>query len=122
MSTLLMVFHIIIVAALIGVILLQKSEGGALGLGGSGGGGGMGGFMTARGSANLLTRTTGILATLFFVTTLILALTFKGTQRGKSILEDEISKTAAPTAAPAKSPVVPTDPSPSKPDAKKSVK
>lgn len=96
MTTFLMVVHIILVAALIGVILLQKSEGGALGLGG--GGGGMGGFMTARGSANLLTRMTGILATLFFVTTLVLALTFKGSQKGKSILEDETTKPTAPVA------------------------
>jgi preprotein translocase subunit SecG len=57
---------------MVGVILMQKSEGGALGIGG-GGGGGMGGFLTARGAANLLTRTTAILATLFICTSLALA-------------------------------------------------
>jgi preprotein translocase subunit SecG len=87
-----------LVAALIGVILLQKSEGGALGLGGSGGGGGMGGFMTARGSANLLTRTTGILAVLFFLSTIILALMVKGTHKEKSILIEDDSRSAAQSA------------------------
>jgi preprotein translocase subunit SecG len=93
MVTLMMVIHIILVAALIGIILLQKSEGGALGLGGSGGGG-MGGFMTARGSANLLTRATAVLATLFFISTLGLALMVKGTHKGKSILIEDDSQTA----------------------------
>ena len=93
MITFFMVIHIILVAALIGVILLQKSEGGALGLGG-GGGGSMGGFMTARGSANLLTHLTGILASLFFVSTLVLALLVKGSHKEKSILvEDEVAST-----------------------------
>lgn len=95
MVTFLMVIHIILVAALIGIILLQKSEGGALGLGGSGGAGGMGGFMTARGSANLLTRTTGILAALFFISTIVLALMVKGSHKEKSILIEDDSKSAA---------------------------
>ena len=63
MANVLIVAYLLIVLALIAVILLQRSEGGALGIGGGGGG-----FMTARGSANLLTRTTAILATLFFLT------------------------------------------------------
>jgi preprotein translocase subunit SecG len=62
MANVLLVAYLLIVLALIVVILLQRSEGGALGIGGGGGGG----LMTARGSANLLTRTTAILATLFF--------------------------------------------------------
>lgn len=61
MDSVLLVAYLLIVLALIAVILLQRSEGGALGIGGGGGG-----LMTARGSANLLTRTTAILATLFF--------------------------------------------------------
>lgn len=61
MANVLLVAYLLIVLALIVVILLQRSEGGALGIGGGGGG-----LMTARGSANLLTRTTAILATLFF--------------------------------------------------------
>ncbi|AMM84950.1 preprotein translocase subunit SecG [Martelella sp. AD-3] len=64
MQTVLIVIHLIIVVALAGVILIQRSEGGGLGIGGGSG------FMTARGTANALTRTTAILATLFFITSL----------------------------------------------------
>lgn len=60
-----------IVATLIATVLLQKSEGGALGMGGGGGGGG--GFMSSRGTANLLTRTTAVLAVGFFITSLLLS-------------------------------------------------
>ena len=70
MQTVLIVVHLLIVLSLIGVVLLQRSEGG-LGLGG-GGGGGVGGFMTGRGQANALTRATAILATIFFATSLAL--------------------------------------------------
>ncbi len=75
MLNILLVVHLFIALALIGVILLQKSEGGGLGIGGGGGGGGsgMGGFMTGRGTANLLTRTTAILAALFIIMSLVLA-------------------------------------------------
>ena len=77
-STVLLVVHIIFVAVMIGLILLQKSEGGALGMGG-------GNFMSARGTANLLTRSTAVLATLFFLSTLILAVQFKGGKSGEAI-------------------------------------
>ena len=70
MQTVLIIVHLIIVLGLIGVVLLQRSEGG-LGLGG-GGGGGVSGFMTGRGQANALTRATAILAGLFFMTSLAL--------------------------------------------------
>lgn len=73
MDVILLVIHLILALALVIVVLLQRSEGGALGMGGSGGGGGAGMF-TARGSANLLTRATAILATLFFCTSLALAI------------------------------------------------
>jgi preprotein translocase subunit SecG len=72
MELILLIIHLFLAIALVGVILMQKSEGGALGIGG--GGGGMGGFLTARGAANLLTRTTAILATLFICTSLALAI------------------------------------------------
>ena len=72
MELILLIIHLFLAMALVGVILLQKSEGGALGIGG---GGGMGGFLTARGAANLLTRTTAILASLFIITSLALAIT-----------------------------------------------
>lgn len=65
-----LVIHLLIALALVGVILLQRSEGGALGIGGGGGGG----FMSGRAAGNLLTRATAILATSFFVTSLSLAI------------------------------------------------
>ena len=72
MITVILTIHVLIVLALIGIVLLQRSEGGALGMGGGGGGGG--GFMTSRGAANALTRTTSILAGLFFATSISLAI------------------------------------------------
>ncbi len=70
MATVLLVIHLMIAATLVGVVLLQKSEGGALGIGGGGGGG----FLTGRGTANLLTRTTAGLAAAFFATSILLTL------------------------------------------------
>ena len=67
MQTVAIVIHLMIVATLIGAVLLQKSEGGGLGVGGGGG------FMSSRGTANLLTRTTAILAVGFFLTSLFLS-------------------------------------------------
>ncbi|TSJ61472.1 preprotein translocase subunit SecG [Starkeya sp. 3C] len=71
MQTVLIVIHLMVVLALIGVVLIQRSEGGGLGIGGGGGGGG---FFSARGTANVLTRATAILAALFFVTSLSLTI------------------------------------------------
>src|SRR5690554_4208104 len=68
MQTILIVIHLMIVLALVAVVLLQRSEGGGLGIGGGSG------FMTARGAANALTRTTAILAAAFFVTSLTLSI------------------------------------------------
>ncbi|HTM76618.1 MAG TPA: preprotein translocase subunit SecG [Devosia sp.] len=82
MANVLIVAYLLIVLALIAVILLQRSEGGALGIGGGGGG-----FMTARGSANLLTRTTAILATLFFLTAIGLTVVSEFDRGSSSILE-----------------------------------
>lgn len=67
MQTVIIVIHLMIVVVLIGAVLLQKSEGGGLGMGGGAG------FMSSRGTANLLTRTTAILAVGFFVTSLLLS-------------------------------------------------
>lgn len=72
MQTVIIVIHLMVVLALIGVVLIQRSEGGGLGIGGGGGGGG--GFFSARGTANVLTRATAILAGLFFVTSLSLTI------------------------------------------------
>ncbi|KAA2212699.1 preprotein translocase subunit SecG [Teichococcus oryzae] len=83
MMTVLLVLHLFVTLALIGVVLLQRSEGGGLGIGSSQG---MGAFMTGRGTANLLTRTTGVLATLFMALALAMALMGRG-QSGGSILD-----------------------------------
>lgn len=81
METVLIVIHLIIVLALVGVVLLQRSEGGGLGIGGGSG------FMTARGAANALTRTTAILAAAFFATSLGLSLIARYGERPTDILD-----------------------------------
>lgn len=68
MQTVVITVHLMLVLAIIGVVLLQRSEGGGLGAGGS-----SGGFMSSRGTANLLTRTTAFLAVGFFATSLFLS-------------------------------------------------
>jgi preprotein translocase subunit SecG len=70
MLNVLLVVHLFVAIALVAVVLLQRSEGGALGIGGSGGG--MGGFLSGRSTANLLTRTTSILAAIFIINSLVL--------------------------------------------------
>ncbi len=79
MGNILLIIHLLIALALIGIVLLQRSEGGGLGIGGGGGGGGgggMAGFMTGRGTANLLTRVTAILAALFMISSIGLTIFF----------------------------------------------
>jgi preprotein translocase subunit SecG len=71
MTTVVLVIHLLIAMALIGVVLLQRSEGGALGIGGGGGGGSL---FSSRGAANVLTRTTAILAVAFFITSITLTM------------------------------------------------
>jgi preprotein translocase subunit SecG len=82
-----LIIHVLIAVALIGVILIQRSEGGALGMGGGGGGGGMGGLMTARGSANMLTRVTAGLAVCFFASSITLAIMAGGGKTQRSIVD-----------------------------------
>jgi len=96
MIKVLLVLHVFITIALIGVVLIQRSEGGGLGLGGAQG---MGSFLTGRGTANLLTRTTAILGTAFFALSLSLALLYKGGVGGSAA-----SILAAEPVAPASSP------------------
>ncbi|MGZ2404632.1 preprotein translocase subunit SecG [Rhizobium ruizarguesonis] len=81
MQTVLIVIHLMIVLALVGVVLIQRSEGGGLGIGGGSG------FMSARGTANALTRTTAILATLFFLTSLGLGILTRYQGRPSDILD-----------------------------------
>ena len=91
----LLVLHLIIAVVLIGVVLIQKSEGGALGIGG---GGGMSGFMTGRATADLLTRTTAILAGCFMLTSLVLAIIAAHGKHGgpASILDQPVPAQTAP--------------------------
>jgi preprotein translocase subunit SecG len=99
MQTVLIIVHLIIVLALIGVVLLQRSEGGGLGLGG-GGGGGVSGFMTGRGQANALTRATAILAAMFFLTSLVLSV-MASQNRGPRSIFDNAAPGAPATGQPA---------------------
>ena len=106
MTTVLLIIHLFVTFALIGVVLIQRSEGGGLGIGSSQG---MGSFMTGRGTANLLTRTTAVLAAIFMGLCLALALLNRGTVgAGRTILEaPPISRPAGPlpaTALPGKVP------------------
>ena len=81
METVLIVIHLMVVLALVGVVLLQRSEGGGLGIGGGSG------FMTARGAANALTRATAILAAAFFVTSLALSILARYGEKPIDILD-----------------------------------
>ena len=90
-----LIIHVLIAVALIGVILIQRSEGGALGMGG---GGGVGGLMTARGSANMLTRVTAGLAVCFFASSITLAIMAGGGKTQRSIVDQPaISAPIEPT-------------------------
>lgn len=107
MFTVLLVIHVFVTLALIGVVLIQRSEGGGLGIGG---GQGMGSFMTGRGTANLLTRTTAILATAFLALSLVLALMSRNSTSGVSAIFN------APASSPAKTgSVAPATPAPAQP-------
>jgi preprotein translocase subunit SecG len=104
MTTVLLIIHLFVTLALIGVVLIQRSEGGGLGIGSSQG---MGAFMSGRGTANLLTRATAILATVFMGLSLTLALMNRGTTGvGGSLLE-------APPPASAPAPAGTNSPPPS---------
>ena len=101
MTTVLLVIHLLIAIALVILVLLQPSEGGGLGIGGgSGGGGGAGlqGFLTGRGTANALTRTTALLAAAFMATSILLTIFASSGGESDSIL-DQVpdSEQTAPT-------------------------
>ena len=120
MQTIIIVIHLIVVVALVGAVLLQRSEGGGLGIGGGSG------FMTARGASNALTRTTAFLAVAFFATSLTLSIIARygaqpvdildrlpgsgGTEQsgGGSGILDQLGGSETPTEAPApEEPAVP---------------
>ena len=99
MQTVVIVIHLMIVAAMIATVLLQKSEGGGLGVGGGAG------FMSSRGTANLLTRTTAVLAVGFFLTSLFLSWYASYDRKPSSIIGAPASQSqpaggAAPVAPP----------------------
>ena len=104
MTTIVLTVHIMIAAALVAVVLLQRSEGGGLGIGGSQGGG----FMTARGTANVLTRLTTLLAAAFFATSVILAILAGGSATAPSVLDEVIQDDLEAPALP-DAPSVPAD-------------
>jgi preprotein translocase subunit SecG len=91
MQTVIIVIHLMVVLAMIGVVLLQKSEGGGLGMGGGGGG-----FLSSRGTANVLTRTTAILAAVFFSTSLILSILAGFDRKPTTILGGQGGPVTAP--------------------------
>ena len=86
MQTVVIVVHLMIVATLIATVLLQKSEGGGLGVGGGAG------FMSSRGTANLLTRTTAVLAVGFFATSLFLSWLASYDRKPSSIIGTPVSQ------------------------------
>lgn len=91
LQQILLVIHLLIALALVGVILLQKSEGGGLGIGGGGGGG----LVSVRGTANLLTRVTAILAAAFMIMSLVLGILAGGGGQSGAIV-DEVPLAPAP--------------------------
>ncbi len=96
MVTVLITVHIMLVVAMIVLVLLQRSEGGALGIGGGGGGGG---FMSARGAADALTKTTTIIAAGFFLTSIALGVIATQDNRTEGVLQrvEGAAETGVPT-------------------------
>lgn len=92
LQSIVLVFHLFLAISLVVVILIQRSDGGALG--GLGGGAG-GGIVSARSAGNILTKTTSILATLFIITSLTLAILASKSNEYKTILDEKEAATAA---------------------------
>jgi preprotein translocase subunit SecG len=92
MTTVVIVIHLMVVLAMIGLVLLQRSEGGALGIGG-----GQGAFLSGRSAGNVLTRSTAVLAMVFFLTSLSLALISKFQSRPADILQQIQGQTTPAT-------------------------
>ena len=103
MFTFLLIVQTLVAAALVGVILMQRSEGGGLGVGGS-----SSGFMTARGAADFLTRSTAVLATIFIILAIALA-AYAGVKREPATLDTSLANQVAP-ATPANGVPVPGQP------------
>ena len=104
MQEIFLITELVLALALGAVILMQKAEGGAAALtGGTGGGGGMGGFMSARGASNFLTRTTVWLAALFMINCIILTGLAGGGTTAGSIMDNTELERPAPVEQPAPS-------------------
>lgn len=113
LQTILLVAMILISVSLAGVILLQRSEGGALGMGG-----GPSGFMTARGAGNLLTKTTWVLSVLFFSCAIGLTVVGNMNRASRSVVDaDAVGSLAVDQAAPQQTAPQPTAPTPAQPSA-----
>lgn len=112
MDAVILVIHLMVAAVMVGVVLLQRSEGGALGIGGGGGGGG---FMSSRGAANVLTRTTTILAIAFFTTSITLTILARSGSAPTSILDEAAPATEQPARESGQDSVLPQLPKPSEP-------
>lgn len=104
MTAVLLIIHLMIAAGLVGVVLLQRSEGGALGIGGGGG------FMSGRGAANFLTRVTAGLAAGFFATSLLLTLLHSHQTAPRSIFETPASSGKSTPGAPSTPGSAPAEP------------
>jgi preprotein translocase subunit SecG len=113
MQAVLIIIHLFVAVALILVVLMQRSEGGALGIGGSGSG--LGGLFSQRGAASTLTRTTAILGMVFFVTSLALTMLTLGTRRPTSILNPATAGGTTLPGRPAAPPTLPSRQSPTLP-------
>lgn len=103
MEQIVLVVHLILAIALVAVVLLQRSEGGALGIGGGGGGG----VMSGRAASNALTKATAILATSFICTSLLLAVLAGGSRTQDSILDTTPATIEAPVVPAPTEPTVP---------------
>ncbi len=99
MQTVVIVIHLMVIVALVAVVLLQRSEGGALGMGGGDQ------FMTMRGQGNVLTRATTILAAIFFATSLAMSVLNRLNAPPTAILDTTPAAQTTPTA-----PITPTTP------------
>lgn len=109
MGSVLLVIHLITAIFLVALILMQRSNGGALN--GLGGGSGANSFLTARGTGNLLTRVTAILATIFFITSISLSIYYKGVERKSTSILDAAPTAQAVPAAEIPAPAIPEVPS-----------
>jgi len=108
MQAVLIVIHLLVAISLIFVIMLQRSEGGALGMGG--GGSGLGGMFSARGAANTLTRTTVFLGVAFFVTSMTLTLMSLGARQNNPLLIPGVPAGPAAPGVPGAPPTLPSLP------------